>query len=334
MAKNANLREAKRRKEDEFYTQLNDISNEMYHYRHHFKGKKVFLNCDDPTWSNFWRFFELNFTDLGLKKLTSTHYDPEERTYKLVMEAGTDGTPTITQTPLEGNGDFRSAECIELLDEADIITTNPPFSLFREYVAQLMEHRKQFLILANQNAITYKEIFPLLKDNRIWLGYKSGDMAFKVPDTYEPRKTRYWQDETGQKWRSFGNICWFTNLDIDKRHQPLTLWRDYTPEDYPHYDNYDAIEVNRVDNIPCDYFGLMGVPITFMDKYCPEQFAILGMTDRDNRYGLTTRIYTAEDTPKYGDCNRRGAIRQPDGTLKSTYARILIQRTDQTEGSR
>ena len=329
MAKNSNLHDAKRRKKDEFYTRIEDISDQLYHYREHFHDKKVFHNCDDPTTSDFWKYFELNFEDLGLRKLTATHYDPEERTYKLVMEAGPDGKPTTTQTPLEGNGDFRSAECIELLDEADIITTNPPFSLFREYVAQLMEHDKKFVIIGPQNAITYKEIFPLLMGNQIWLGYpfRRGDAYFRVPKENADNYAKGVYDPTTGMVH-FRNCHWFTNLDIDKRHQPITLWRDYYPEDYPRYDNYDAIEVNRLNDIPCDYFGLMGVPITFMDKYCPEQFVILGMTDRDNRYGLTTRIYTAEDTPKYGDCNRRGAIRQPDGSLKSTYARILIQRAD------
>ena len=278
MAKSDNLRKAKNAKNDEFYTQLTDVSKELMHYKQHFKNKTIFCNCDDPAWSAFWEYFHLNFSALGLKKLISTHYDKNEPTYKMEYTGGDDNDIEVgVKNLLEGNGDFRNQECLDLLDEADIVVTNPPFSLFREYVALLMAHKKKFLIIGNQNAITYKEIFPLLKDNRIWLGYKSGDMAFMVPDTYEPRKTRYWQDETGQKWRSFGNICWFTNLDIDKRHQPLTLWQDYTPEKYPHYDNYDAIEVGRVDNIPCDFLGVMGVPITFMDKYNPQQFDILGI---------------------------------------------------------
>ena len=178
---------------------------------------------------------------------------------------------------LEGDGDFRSQECIELLKQADIVVTNPPFSLFREYVAQLMKYDKQFLIIGSQNNVTYKEIFPLLKDNKLWLGYKSGDMAFTVPDSYEARETRFWVDENGQKWRSLGNICWFTNLDIKKRHEELVLFRNYSADKYPHYDNYDAIEVSKVSEIPCDYIGTMGVPITFLDKYNPEQFEILGI---------------------------------------------------------
>ena len=243
----------------------------------------------------------------------------------MVMEAGQDGKPIITQTPLEGNGDFRSAECVELLDEADIITTNPPFSLFREYVAQLMEHGKQFLILANQNAITYKEIFPLLKDNKVWLGFNYGSMSFIVPDTYERGNVVVRDD--GLRYATFGNICWFTNLDIDKRHQPLTLWRDYTPEDYPQYDNYNAIEVSRVDNIPCDYLGLMGVPITFMTKYCPDQFRILMLANGNARTNVDEQTlqyvrYELNDQDKGG----LGVING-----KRVYARILIQRVDQTK---
>lgn len=207
--------------------------------------------------------------------------------------------------PLKGDGDFRSAECIELLKQANIVVTNPPFSLFREYVAQLMAHDKKFVIVGNHNAITYKEIFPHIKENRMWLGYRYGDMAFKVPSTYEPRNTRYWQDSNGQKWRSFGNMCWFTNLDIPKRHEDLILYKHYTPEEYPHYDNYDAINVNKTKEIPMDYPGIMGVPITFLDKYNPEQFEIIGI----DRY--------VKDNPNFG---KRFTIQR-----KEVYARILIK---------
>ena len=206
---------------------------------------------------------------------------------------------------LKGNGDFRSQECIELLKEADIVVTNPPFSLFREYIAQLMEYDKKFLVIGNQNAITYKEIFPLLMTDKLWLGNKSGDMAFKVPEDYEPRETRYWQDETGQKWRSMGNICWYTNLDHNKRHEELDLVCRYSPEEYPTYDNYNAINVNKVDDIPNDYEGIMGVPITFLDKYNPDQFEIKGI----DRY--------VEDNPRYG---HRFQLNN-----KEVYARILIR---------
>ena len=202
-------------------------------------------------------------------------------------------------------GDFRDPECIELLKQADIVVTNPPFSLFREYIAQLMEYEKKFLIIGNQNNVTYKEIFPLLMENKVWLGYKSGDMAFKVPDDYEPRETRYWQDDAGQKWRSLGNICWFTNLDHNKRHEKIDLICRYSSDEYLKYDNYNAINVNRVDDIPCDYEGVMGVPITFLDKYNPDQFVLIGI----DRY--------VEDNPKYG---HRFMING-----KEVYARILIR---------
>lgn len=206
---------------------------------------------------------------------------------------------------MQQNGDFRSPECIEILKQSDIVVTNPPFSLFREYVAQLMEYEKKFVIVGNQNAITYKETFKLIKENKIWLGNKSGDMAFRVPDYYEEKATRYWQDETGQKWRSLGNICWFTNLDHAKRHEELLLYNTYSAEEYPKYDNYDAIEVSKTKDIPIDYQGAMGVPITFLDKYNPEQFEIIGL----DRY--------VKDNPNYG---KRFTLNG-----KETYARILIK---------
>lgn len=312
---NKNLTNAKNAKKDEFYTQLVDIENELRHYREHFRGKTVLCNCDDPYESNFFKYFAANFNQLGLKKLISTCYDgspitgaemspqllgledekPLRTSYRVeiteVTDVNGDGRVDLADVryllendknvmkKLKGNGDFRSEECIELLKEADIVCTNPPFSLFREYVAQLMTFNKKFLIIGNQNAITYKEIFSLIMDNKIWLGFKSGDMAFKVPSDYEPRETRYWQDETGQKWRSMGNICWFTNLDHKKRHEELILFKTYNSDDYPHYDNYDAINVDKTADIPCDYDGVMGVPITFMDKYSPEQFVILNSND-------------------------------------------------------
>lgn len=195
---------------------------------------------------------------------------------------------------LDGDGDFRSDECIELLKESDIVVTNPPFSLFREYIYTLIKHDKNFIVIGNQNAITYKEIFPLLMSNRMWLGNNSGDMSFTVPDYYKPRETRYWQDETGQKWRSMGNICWFTNLDIKKRHEEMILVKRYNEDDYPKYDNYDAINVNRTADIPYDYDGVMGVPITFMDKYTPDQFEIIGLAPErlsENESSLQVKRY-------------------------------------------
>ena len=211
-----------------------------------------------------------------------------------------------TMTLLDGDGDFRSPECVELLKEADIVVTNPPFSLFRDYVALLMQYNKQFAIIGNQNAITYREVLPLIRDSKVWLGYNNGHFWFKVPDSYEEKKTDFKIDENGQKWRRMGNICWFTNLDIEKRHEDMTLFRTYSPEVYPKYDNYDAIEVNRTVDIPCDYYGIMGVPITFMQYFNPNQFEILG----DSRY---------HDGQNFSD-----DINVING--KTLYRRILIRR--------
>lgn len=282
---NKYLHKANKAKEDEFYTQITDIEKEMRHYKEYFRGKVVFCNCDDPEYSNFWRYFQLNFYDLGLKQLISTHYEEEKPSYRMDI-VSTDsgeqcGIPDYVKTPLKQNGDFRSPECIEILKEADIVITNPPFSLFREYVAQLMEYEKQFIIIGNQNAITYKEIYTLLQANKMWLGYNSGDMEFVVPSHYEPRATRY-REENGIKYRSMGNVCWFSNIDVAKRHEDIILYKSYTPEEYPKYDNYDGIDVKRVELIPADYWGVMGVPITFMYKHNPEQFEIVKFRKGDD----------------------------------------------------
>lgn len=282
MAGNTNLSAAKRAKNDEFYTQLTDIEKELRHYRKHFKGKTVICNCDDPFESNFFKYFVLNFNRLKLKKLIATCYEGsavaeyrngKAKPYKAVVTTvhDTTGDGGIDMedvrnlfdlgenelTELEGDGDFRSEECLKLLDEADIVVTNPPFSLFREYVAVLMEHKKKFIIIGNKNAITYKEIFPLLKNNEMWLGSNN------------PAPKEFFTPQGVTKSVS-GLTRWYTNLDLKKRHEELILVKRYTPEEYPHYDNYDAIEVNKVVNIPCDYAGIMGVPITFMDKYNPR----------------------------------------------------------------
>ncbi|MBR2192698.1 MAG: adenine-specific methyltransferase EcoRI family protein [Bacteroidaceae bacterium] len=318
MAKRS-LDTAKKAKEDEFYTQLTDIEYELHHYWQHFRGKTILCNCDDPYESNFFKYFALRFNQLGLKKLICTCYngspvqgnelllrfepwddEPKKQAYKVeiteVRDMNSDGAVDLSDvrylllndknvlSTLQ-TGDFRDPECIELLKEADIVVTNPPFSLFREYIAQLIEYEKQFLIIGNQNAITYKEIFPLLKDNKLWLGYKFGDMAFTVPKYYKPRETRFWEDASGQKWRSMGNICWFTNLDHNKRHEIMDLVCRYSPEEYPSYDNYNAININKTQDIPYDFDGIMGVPITFLDKYNPDQFEIIkfrkGNDDKD-----------------------------------------------------
>jgi hypothetical protein len=291
---NRSLDAARKAKEDEFYTQLSDIERELKHYKKHFRGKVVYLNCDDPRVSNFFHYFSYNFEKLGLKKLIATCYknqdldlfsqnDSEVAIY-LEYEGDKNGSGVpdpeeIGIKPLSGDGDFRSAESIELLKQADIVVTNPPFSLFREYLAQLMKYEKQFIVVGNQNAITYKEIFQLIQDNKLWLGTHAGDMKFKVPDHYEPRGTRFWIDDDGQKWRSLGNACWFTNLDIKKRHEDLILYKKYEPEAYPKYVNFDAIDVSRYKDIPYDYEGVMGVPVTLLDQFNPDQFELVGNSD-------------------------------------------------------
>ena len=273
--KNSNLHSARKEKNDEFYTQLVDIEKELKHYKEHFVGKTVFCNCDDPKESNFWKFFSLNFDNYKLKRLIATHFDYEKKSYMLDMYRDDSGVHTKIRD-LEQNGDFRSPECIELLKQADIVVTNPPFSLFREYVAQLIEYDKKFLIIGSQNNVTYKEVFPLIKENKMWLGYKCGEMEFVVPDYYEPRAVRY-REENGIKYRSMGNICWYTNLDTVKRHEELIMYKFYDECEYPKYDDYDAINVDKVSDIPKDYKGLMGVPITYMDKYNPDQFEIVDL---------------------------------------------------------
>ena len=258
---NENLHKAKEAKNDEFYTQLNDVAEELRHYKEHFKGKVVFCNCDDPTSSAFWRYFHLNFDHLGLKKLISTHYDKKRPTYKMEYTGGDDNNIEAgVKTPLEGNGDFRNQECIDLLEEAYIVVTNPPFSLFRDYVSVLEEHNKKFLIIGNPNAVTYKEFFPLLKENKVWIGAKpwSSEMYFGVPEEQADYLVKNKKEGSAYVIRN-GQILgraatlWFTNLDIKKRHEKLILWKNYTPAEFPQYDNYDAINVDKVSNIPCDY---------------------------------------------------------------------------------
>ena len=278
------MSKAKNAKNDEFYTQLSDIEKELGHYKEHFKGKSVFLNCDDPTESNFWRYFSMNFEFLGLTRLVATHYERDKPSYKLEITADvngdgkTDNMDTV-KTPLKQNGDFRSPECIELLKEADIVVTNPPFSLFREYLTLLMEYNKKFLIIGNMNAITYKETFKFIKVNELWLGIMS------------PKEFM----EPSGNIKKFGNIKWFTNLDTRKHHEELILWKTYKDNeaDYPTYDNYDAINVDKVKDIPVDYDGAMGVPITFLDKFNPEQFELLGCNrginqDKNGVYGRSS----------------------------------------------
>lgn len=303
---NKNLNAAKEAKKDEFYTQLEDINNELRHYREHFKGKTVLCNCDDPRVSNFFTYFAYNFEFLGLKRLITTCYKNQnadlfsqhqsEKAIYLIYDGDKNGNnipdpEEIGIHPLKGDGDFRSRECIELLKQSDIVVTNPPFSLFREYVAQLMEYDKKFLIIGNVNSNTTKEIFPLIKDKMIWMGASihSGDRKFWVPDDYELNAAGCGIDESGRKFIRVKGVRWFTNLDYKERHEDIILYKRYSPEKYPKFDNFDAINVDKTEEIPCDYEGVMGVPVTFLDKYNPDQFDILGITK--TWFGMASKTY-------------------------------------------
>lgn len=282
---NANLSNAKRAKNDEFYTRLEEIENELKYYKAHFAGKVVYCNCDDARESNFFRFFQKKFSDYGLKKLITTSYNENGHGSVLVYEGETNGNGKLDDnevkvSELKGNGDFRSEECIELLKESDIVVTNPPFSLFREFIATLVQYNKKFLVIGNNNAITYKEIFPLIKENKLWLGFSDNKtMEFVMPDSYE--KYNY-IDKKGRKIGKVPAISWFTNLEHSKRNDEIILYKKYTSEEFPKYDNYDAIEVSRVCEIPKDYNGVMGVPITFLGKYNPSQFEIVKFRKGDD----------------------------------------------------
>ena len=359
MAKNENLHRAKDAKKDEFYTQYEDIQNELNHYEQHFKGKTVLCNCDDPFESNFCKFFLRNFNYLGLKRLICTSYSTspvigQQLTLFDWMDEpvvqGNGYVMDIHEVPmangrgvsdadidallnskrrgvkkLKGDGDFRSEECIEYLKQADIVVTNPPFSLFREYVAQLMAYQKNFLIIGNVNAITYKEIFPLIKENKLWLGASihSGDRKFYVPDDYPLQAAGCGMDANGRKYIRVKGVRWFTNLDYAMRHEELVLYKRYysNEKDYPKYDNYDAINVGKTADIPCDYPEIMGVPITFLDKYNPEQFEIVGRADAN----------IANENCAYhldGFKDKGGA---PLVKGKFVYKRILIKRKGNPE---
>lgn len=286
MTKNNNLHTAKATKNDEFYTQFEDIENELKYYKDYFKGKVVYCNCDgflNEEKSNFFVYFSLNYEFLGLKGLICTKYNPNGKGKKYEYYGDLNGNnypdeEEVFTSELEGDGDFRSEECIEILKKCDIVCTNPPFSLFRQYVAQLFEYKKDFLIIGNVNAISYKEVFPLIKENKMWLGVSitSGDRKFVVPDNYPLNAAGCGIDENGKKYIRVKGVRWFTNLDHKKRHEELLLYKKYNTEEYPKYDNYDAIEVGKTKDIPMDYNGIMGVPITFLDKYCPTQFEIVG----------------------------------------------------------
>jgi len=309
---NRDLNSANKAKKDEFYTQLVDIEKELGHYKDHLKGKKIFCNCDDPKESNFFTYFALNFKYLGLKKLTTTHYERDGQSYKLEIttDINNDGKIDLDdalKTPLKENGDFRSKESIAILEDSDIVVTNPPFSIFREFIKQIEEYNKQFVIIGNVNALSYKEVFKLLKNNRAWLGYSihSGDREFRVPDDYPLKAAGYRVDDEGNKFIRVKGVRWFTNLDYKERHEDLLLYKTYNEEEYPRYDNYNAINVDKTKEIPMDYKGHMGVPITFIDKYNPEQFEIVGQM-------ATTKV----DEYNYG---------YPYINGKKKYARIIIR---------
>ena len=320
MAKNTNLTDAKKANNDEFYTRIEDIEKELKHYKDFFRGKVVFCNCGDAIHHNFGKYFSMNFEHLGLKKLICTSFEMDGSHGKVAIYEGNKNGNYITDSDewttykLEGNGDFRSAECVELLKQSDVVVTNPPFSLFRDFVAQLVKYDKKFLIIGNMNAITYKEIFPLIKDNKIWLGVsiKSGDRKFYVPDNYPLNASGCGIDENGKRFIRVKGVRWFTNIEDANCNLPLDLYKKYNPKDYPKYDNYDAINVNKTKDIPMDYDGVMGVPITFLDKYCPTQFEIVGLTSssRECTYGQVI-----------GNATTRAMIGG-----KKIYARILIRR--------
>lgn len=352
MASNSNLQRANKEKNDEFYTQLVDIENELKHYKEHFKNKVVFCNCDDPYESNFFKYFAMNFNFLGLKKLICTCYDSSpiaytqltlcdgfdtvdiknnnKKAYKIeitdVCDADGNGAYDMadvkrllksnknTLTKLKGNGDFRSEECIELLKQADIVVTNPPFSLFGEYIAQLVEYKKKFLIIGNMNAITYKSVFPMIIENKIWTGF-SFNKTFEFIMSHDyVLKGKAFIDNQGRKHGFVPAICWFTNLIVNKRFEKLVLYKKYSQAEYPKYDNYDAIEVGRVTEIPEDYDGVMGVPITFLDKYNPDQFEIVGCTESEGK-GFSFGLWKKESN-----------VAQPLINGVKAYKRLFIRR--------
>lgn len=349
---NRTLGEARRNKKDEFYTRLEDIENELRHYTQHFKGKTVLCNCDDPFESNFFKYFALNFNRLGLKKLIATCYSgspitgtqfslfnetPEEKRtpYKAIITTvrDTTGDGGIDMLDVEelfrngenqlerlkGNGDFRSDECVDLLKQSDIVVTNPPFSLFREYIGQLVDNNKQFLVIGNQNAITYKEIFPLIKENRIWLGFGfKGNVGF-FRSEYEDTAVSSQHKEGHIR---VSGVMWFTNLDHKKRHEELPLYKRYSSDQYPTYENYNAIEVAKTADIPYDYEGLIGVPITFLDKYCPEQFEIIGYS----RDVATPIKQIAKPNDEYQQGGNAFYLRTAPNKLNRLYGRIVIRK--------
>lgn len=331
MAENTNayLQAAKSNRDDEFYTTLESIEKELTHYHAQLSGKTILCNCDNPFVSNFCKYFIIHFREIGIRRLICSSYasspmfnrqislfdvqdciqayvlDVDEDHYddfmkvwsrsekKLILDSGYVYT-------LKGNGAFNSDECVKLLEESNVVVTNPPFSMFRDFISLLEMYNKKYLVIGNQNALMYKEIFPLVKDNKAWLGYNNGDMAFRVPDDTTPRKTRYWVDSTGQKWRSLGNAMWFTNLDVERRHERIILENNYNEVEHPQFDNYNAIYVSKVSDIPKDFWGVMAVPLTILGKYNPNQFEIIGEANHgsDNPFDLFKPILNGKEIYK------------------------------------
>ena len=340
---NKNLHKAKTNKKDEFYTQLTDIENELKHYKKHFKGKVVYCNCDDPRISNFFHYFSYNFEKLGLKKLITTCYksqeidlfsqhDKEEAIYlEYNGDKNGNNVPDLEEIGihhLKGDGDFRSDESIELLKEADIVVTNPPFSLFRDYIAQLIEYDKKFIVVGHQNAITYKDVFKYIKDNKLWLGYGfKGGAAHFINKHYEDYATAGNHQEGMIR---VSGVVWFTNLDISKRHDDLILYKQYDKKEYLSYENYNAINVNKTKDIPVDFDGDMGVPITFLNKYNPEQFEIIGLGISNSGLEIGVEPYKEVHKKYRKEIQKRGAVNGDlymmiDKIVTVPYARILIR---------
>lgn len=380
MATNKDLNRARDAKEDEYYTLLDEIENELRHYKDHFKGKTVFCNCDDPYESNFFKYFAMNFNHLGLKKLITTCYvsspvmytqlslfdyleqtweepaDRKKKPYKVeiteVSDENNDGAFDLedikhllknkknVSTILDEDGDFSSAECVSLLKEADIVVTNPPFSLFRNFFALLMEHQKKFVILAPNNALHYKEIFPYIRDNKVWMGYKSmsKDMLFDVSPALAETLVKTKKEGSGYRIKD-GKVLgrapaiWLTNLDIDKRHEEMIMYKSYSPEEYPKYENYDAIDVGAVASIPCDYFGNMGVPDSFLEKYNPTQFEIIGLGSGYLGQSIGVSNIKPEHKRQMTSHAAAGDLYYllPDGKPKIPYSRVIIRRKEQSQ---
>jgi hypothetical protein len=346
---NRNLHSAKTGKKDEFYTQLSDIEKELKNYKEHFRGKVVYCNCDDPRVSNFFHYFSFNFEKLGLKKLITTCFKSQdadlfssnESERAIYLEYSGDKNGNNVPDPneiginyLTGDGDFRSRESIELLKQADIVVTNPPFSLFREYLTQLIEYDKKFLIIGNLNAITYKEVFRLIKDNKLWLGHSihSGDREFMVPSDYPLTAASSRIDEEGKKYIRVKGVRWFTNMDYKERHENLILYKRYqgNESEFPFYENYEAINIDKTKDIPLDFSGMMGVPITFLDKYNPDQFDIIGLGISNSGIEIGVQPYKKEHKKYRKEVQKRGAVdgdlyMMKDGIVDVPYARVIVK---------